>query len=163
MICPSQVRLPAICYILLARNGYCSWRAVMAVGLGGLRFAGFLLPEVDQQYLPSLKWISVLLELMFVATVVRRLRPASSGDDALARIRSAVSAIIPYERFARLIAAEVAVLYYALFSWRELSVKACHCISSSGITTRWQPGFGRAWTRTAFCGPWRSSVPCIYE
>ena len=114
-----SVTMSIACYVFLARNGCCSWRVVMAVGLCGLRAGGFLLPEVDQQYVPSLRWVSVLLELLVVATLVRRFRRVQlNDDDVLARIRGAVSAIFPYKRLAGLIAAEAAILYYALFSWR---------------------------------------------
>ncbi|MBV9226518.1 MAG: hypothetical protein JOY85_20990 [Acidobacteriaceae bacterium] len=134
-----SVTLSVACYVLLARNGYCSWRAVMAVGLCGLRAGGFLLPEVDQQYVPSLRWISVLLELLVVATLVRRFRQIQSNGDVLARIRSAASAVLPYERLAELVAAEAAILYYALFSWRakperSRNAQAFSCGEASGYS-----------------------------
>ena len=125
------------CYILLARNGYCSWRVVTAVSLVGLRAAGFLLPELDRPYLPSLQWVSIPLELAFVAAVIRRLRRVSPNGDVLARIRNAVPALVPYRRLAGLITAEIAVLYYALFSWRakpeiERNAQAFSCAEASG-------------------------------
>jgi hypothetical protein len=125
------------CYMLLVRTGYCSWRTVAVVGLGGLRAAGLLLPEADQQYLPSLQWVSVPLELVFVAAIIRRFRRVPSDDDVLARIRSAASAIIPDKRLARLVAAEIIVLYYALFSWRakperSRDAQAFSCAETSG-------------------------------
>lgn len=111
----------------------------MAVGLCGLRAGGFLLPEVDQQYVPSLRWVSVLLELLVVATLVRRFRRVRSDGDVLARIRGAASAVFPYERLADLVAAEAAVLYYAFFSWRakpetNRNAQAFSCGEASGYS-----------------------------
>ncbi len=112
------VTASAAFYFLLVRSGYFSRLTLLAISLSGLRAAAFLLPNVDQQYLPDLKWVGAPLELVLIAAIVRRLRRVPSGSDTLAQIRHATAAIIPYKGLAHIVAAEVAVFYYALFSWR---------------------------------------------
>ena len=81
----------------------------------------------------------MLLELLVVATLVRRFRQIQSNGDVLARIRSTASAVLPYERLAELVAAEAAILYYALFSWRakperSRNAQAFSCGEASGYS-----------------------------
>ncbi len=66
-----------------------------------------------------LRWMSVPLELLILAKILCRLRNRAGGEDPLTRIRASCRAIIPYQKLSNLLAVEVAVLYYALFSWRS--------------------------------------------
>ncbi len=94
------ITVPLLYYFLLVRPGYASWITLVALFMAGARAAGFLLPASEQTYLHALRWLGVPLEIWIVVNVVRR-RKAGKLNWA-----------------ARLLAAEAAVFYYALFSWR---------------------------------------------
>src|ERR1039457_600985 len=116
--CDLTVTVPVLYYLLLLRPVYSSWMALVAVALAGARAAGFLLSAAEQTYLPPLRWLGVPLEIWVLIAVARRLRRPASGGDALSRIREAAGAVFRYVWAAELVAAEVAVFYYALFAWR---------------------------------------------
>ncbi len=110
------VTVPAICWFLLFRPGYIKWPALLLTAIVGVRASSLLLPVAEQ--VPLLKWAGVPLELWVIARVLRRLRQMDDTGDALSRIRAGCRQVIPYERVARIVAHEIAVFYYALFSWR---------------------------------------------
>ncbi len=112
------ITLSGAFYFLLVRRGYASWFTLTAVATCSLRASAYLVPSVGSQT-GWLRWISVPLELLVVAKVLTKLRSKPGGEDPLTRIRSAVAAAIPYRKLAHVVAIEVAVLYYALFSWRS--------------------------------------------
>jgi hypothetical protein len=112
------ITVPVLFYLLVVRRGYSSWMALVPVTFAGARAAGFLLSSGEQAYLPALRWLGIPLELWIVAQIVHRFRRIERGGDVLARIRLAASAMIPYRRLGEIVADEIAVFYYALFSWR---------------------------------------------
>jgi hypothetical protein len=137
-MCDLIVTVPVLYYRLLVRYGYSSGTAVIAVALTGARAAGFLLPAAEQTWLPSLRWLGVPLELFVIISVVRRLRRLDSSIDAATRIRQAASALVRNERIADMVAAEIEVFYYALFSWRakpqaRSGCQAFSCGEASGF------------------------------
>lgn len=112
------VTVPALCWFMLFRPGYAKWPAVLITGLVGVRAAVLLLPASEQVHLPFLRWIGIPLELWVVTRLLRRLRETDRSQDALSNIRYACAQVIPYDNVARIVASEIAVFYYALFSWR---------------------------------------------
>jgi hypothetical protein len=112
------ITVPVLFYFLVVRRGYSSWMALVPVTFAGARAAGFLLSSGEQANLPALRWLGIPLELWIVAQLVRRFRRIERGGDVLARIRSAVSTLIPYRRLGEIVADEIAVFYYAFCSWR---------------------------------------------
>jgi hypothetical protein len=137
--CDLMVTVPVLYYLLLVRYGYSSGTAMIAVALTGARAAGFLLPAAEQSWLPSLRWLGVPLELFVIASVVRRLRRLDSTIDAATRIRHAAGTLVRNERVADMIAAEIEVFYYALFSWRakpqsRSGYQAFTCGEASGFS-----------------------------
>ena len=117
-MCDLIVTVPVLYYLLLVRSGYSSSVAMIGVALTGARAAGFLLPAAEQSWLPSLRWLGVPLELFVIASVMRRLRRLDKTIDAATRIRQAAGTLVRNERIADMVAAEIEVFYYALFSWR---------------------------------------------
>jgi hypothetical protein len=112
------ITVPVLFYFMVVRRGYLSWVALIPVAFAGARAAGFLLTTGEQAYLPALGWLGIPLELWIIAQVVRGFRRIERGGDVPARIRSTISAVIPYRRLGEIVADEIAVFYYALFSWR---------------------------------------------
>src|ERR1039457_1802473 len=129
--------VPLVYWFLVVRPGHSSWATLAVVSVMGARASAWLLPLSGQRYLPPVVWLGIPLELWVVAQIVRRIRGLDRKGDALSRIRAAARGIIPYERLARIVAAEIAVLYYALFSWRaqpdeRRGWRAFSCAQASG-------------------------------
>jgi hypothetical protein len=134
------VTVPVLCWFMLFRPGYARWPAVLITGLVGVRAALLLLPASEQVHLPFLGWVAVPIELWVIARLLRRLRETNGGRDALSIIHGACAQVIPYENIARIVASEIAVFYYALFSWRtqpesRTGYKSFHYAQASGWGT----------------------------
>ncbi len=132
------ITVPLFYYLLVVRSGYSSWPSLFVVSFAGVRAAAFLLPTAEQTYLPALRWLGVPFELFLIAAIVRRFRQvARSDNDVLTRIRGATRAVPPHKGLAGIVAAELAVFYYALFSWRarpcaEAGYQTFTCTEASG-------------------------------
>jgi hypothetical protein len=118
----------AVFYFLLVRHGYAGWLTLASVALAGIRASMFLVPEA-----PQMKWLAAPLELLLIANIVRRIGRIEGGD-ALTRIRTATRAVIPDAGVAQIAAAEVAVGYYALFSWRARREPGFSSAKTSGYS-----------------------------
>jgi hypothetical protein len=118
----------AVFYFLLVRRGHANWLTLATVALAGLRASMFLLPDA-----PQMKWLAAPLELLLLASVIRRVRQIE-GDDALTRIRTATRAAVSNARIAQILAAEIAVVYYALFSWRARPEPGFSSAQTSGYS-----------------------------
>lgn len=112
------ITVPALCWFILFRPGYAKWPAVLITALVGVRAALLILPVSEQAHLPFLRWIGVPVELWVITRVLRRLQKIKGDADALTNIRAGCAHVIPYKNAARVVANEIAVFYYALFSWR---------------------------------------------
>lgn len=117
-------------YFLLVRRGHAGWLSLVTVALIGLRTATFLFPENPS----SLKWLAAPLELLVILNIIRKIRRSPDEVDALTRIRTAVSALLPNPRLARMVAAEIAVVYYSFCSWRSRPDPGFSCARSSGYS-----------------------------
>lgn len=129
----------AVFYFLLARKGYSSRLTTFTIALCGFRATQILLPDAYQFHLLPSWWISVPLEFAIGAAIIRRFRRIQTDTDPLARIRNAASAVIPYRRLAEIAAAEIAVFYYAIFSWRSKpesvrNAQVFSCAEASGYS-----------------------------
>jgi hypothetical protein len=99
-------------YFLLIRAGRASWFTLATVAMAGLRTSTILFPD----FVPASRFLAAPLELLVVANIARRMRRLPEGD-WVSRIQSAARSVIPNERLAALVAAEISIFYYALFSW----------------------------------------------
>ncbi len=136
-LCDLTITMPFLYYLLLVRPRGSSPVPVLAVLFAGARAAALLLPPALQSYLPGLRWVGAGFEVWVVTAVVRRLRRTDTGGDAIARIRSAANAVLRNGWAADVVAAEVEVFYYALFSWRaqpqtKPGSRAFSCADASG-------------------------------
>jgi hypothetical protein len=118
----------AVFYFLLMRRGHANWLTLATVAMAGLRASMFLLPDA-----PQMKWLAAPLELLLIASIVRRGRGIDGGD-ALTRIRTATRAVVPQARIAQILAAEIAVVYYALFAWRARPEPGFRSAQTSGYS-----------------------------
>jgi hypothetical protein len=113
--------VPILFAILVRRTG--SWAGIVPVFLLSLLGARLVLPESARGALPALRLLAVPAELATVLFVLWRVRGAMSGlaaeVDVVARLERAIGAGVPNRRLAELLAYELAVIYYGLFSWRD--------------------------------------------
>lgn len=112
------VTVPLLYYFLIVRPGLGSWTSLAAVCVAGARAAGIVLTPGERAFLPASRWLGVPLELIVVWALVRRVRQMEAEADAVSRLREAARVIIRKEWLSEIVAAELAVFYYALFSWR---------------------------------------------
>jgi hypothetical protein len=112
------ITVAAVCWFVLLRPGYAKWPVVLLTALVGLRVSTFLLPVPEQTHVHFLRWIGAPLELWILARVLWRLPKINCNGDSLSTIHAVCLKIIPYESAAGTVASEIAVFYYALFSWR---------------------------------------------
>lgn len=116
--CDLLVTVPLLYYCLLVRPGHSSVAALAAIVLAGARTAGVLFPGDAQGWHAAIRWIGLPLELGMIVAVVRRLRRVDHSLDVAARLRAGSGAVVRNRWMAELLAAELEVFYFALFSWR---------------------------------------------
>lgn len=117
--------VPLLWYLLAVRRGGLPLVTVVPAFLLVTAAAGVVLPASAHRWLDIVHYLAPPLELaaiVFVAIRVRAARRtfrAAGGDDALTAMRAAVAEIAGNGRIADLIAGEIAVMYYALLTWRQ--------------------------------------------
>jgi hypothetical protein len=135
-----MLTVPALYYLLLVRPGYSSWVPMVAIGLAGARATAFVLPEAMRMNLVSLPWLLAPVEVWVLARILRRLRrnaATTACHDPVERLQQAAQSVLPHPVVARVVAEELAVFYYALFSWRSQphtrpDARAFFCGEASG-------------------------------
>jgi hypothetical protein len=117
------VTVPFAFWFLVARPRALPWFSLVGVVIAS-GYAGLLvLPSAHQQYLHLARFLTAPAELWLVGYgAVRAWRRLRSGahprGDVLAATRAAVGEIVRYPRLAAVVAEEIALLWYALLSWR---------------------------------------------
>jgi hypothetical protein len=117
------VTIPLAFWFLVVRPRRMRWFTVIPVVIAS-GYAGLLvLPAAHQQYLGYARFLTAPAELWLVGYgAVRAWRLLRGGThprgDVLAAIRAAVGEIVRYPRVADAVAAEIALFWYAVFSWR---------------------------------------------
>jgi hypothetical protein len=121
MVADLTIVVPLLFAVMVRRRG--SWAGVVPVFLLSLLGARLVMPGSARAALPVLRLLAVPAELATVAFVVWRVRGAlgdlAAEGDLVARLQRALAAAVPNPRLAEMLAYEVAVLYYGLFSWRD--------------------------------------------
>jgi hypothetical protein len=121
------VTVPLAFWFLVARPRELPWLSVVPVVVAS-GYAGLLvLPSAHQQYLHYARFVTAPAELWLVGYgAVRAWRLLRSGahprGDVLAATRAAVREIVRHPRVADVVAEEIALLWYALLSWRAKPV-----------------------------------------
>lgn len=125
LILDLTVTVPLAGHLLLVRKG--RWPRVTALELmlAGLAAAAVLLPFQRARLLRLLELAVLPVEAALLVWIgartvraLRRTRSTSAARDAFEQIRRTTRDIVAAPRLADAIAFEVAVFYYALFSWR---------------------------------------------
>ena len=129
------IAIPALYYWLVVRTGTQPLITIAPVALLGYLKASWTFPGVA----PGGAVVAGLCEIgvmAFIAHRVRRgVRLARGADgDVLARIGAAVFDLIPMRAAAKAAASEIAVFYYAFFSWRAKP-------EAAGFTIHRETGF----------------------
>ena len=119
------VVVPAAYWLLLVRGRGWPRFSVVPVFLASLFAASLVLPEGHHGTLGLLEWVAVPAELALVAFLLSRalratrgLRGGESQGDPFDRLRASAREVLEAPVVAELLAYEVGLLYYALFSWR---------------------------------------------
>jgi hypothetical protein len=144
------ISLPFVYWFFVVRRGKAQMVSVAPVFIAGTAAASFIIPAAQQTFLSQLKWFVLpLAELSLVTALVMRLRRVAKtrrdGDDPYERIFSAARTLVGDTRVAEIVASEIAMVYYALFTWRKQPAAVA----------------GRAFTLHERCG-WGTILVCIY-
>lgn len=119
-----HIFIPILYYLLAVRRGGLPLISIMPVLLASGVAAGWILPADRPRAADLLGLAVVPLELGIIAYVIRnvvRLRRAmlATGiEDTVDRLRYVVRGVAGVSRIGEVVVAEIAVWYYALFSWR---------------------------------------------
>ena len=119
------VLVPLLYYGLLVRRKKWPAITVVPVFLLSLLAASFVVPAGHQGLLTVLKYLVAPAELLLagylgltVVRTTRRFRDHAASDDLLERLRHSLYDVLKVRLAAEMIAAEIGLFYYALFSWR---------------------------------------------
>lgn len=131
------VVVPLAYWFLAVRRGGWPRLSVVPVVLLGVLGAALMLPQERG----LLKILAIPYELGLVTWLSvrtwRAVRRAPGDGDMLERFREVARDVFPARRAAEVIAFEIAVLYYALFSWRRRPEEA-----SGAFTYHRKSGYG---------------------
>jgi hypothetical protein len=134
------VTIPVLYYLLVVRRGAHPATLIPVFG-GGMVLARLLVPRGHQEFLHSLTPLASALELVLLAVVFTRARRLSSvlraadAADPVEKIRLACEGIFGPGRLAGFLTAEVAILWFALFSWRRRPGRGVTFYRESGWPT----------------------------
>lgn len=110
--------VPAIYYWLMVRPGIRARWSLIPVGLLGLIRATYLFPGATIARASAAGLCEAGLIALVVIQARKMLHSRGEGRDPMDAIGAAVEGLLPAPFIARLLAKEIGILYYALFSWR---------------------------------------------
>lgn len=115
------VVVPAAYWWLCVRARAPAWR-VLPVVAASLAGAALVLPAGHDGVVRAVRWLAAPAELVVVWLVARRalraLRDPTAADDVVERLRGAARGALPHRAVAEAVAYEMALLWFALGSWR---------------------------------------------
>jgi len=117
--------IPVVYWFFFVRTRKATPATLIPIFGVGFLLARVVVPREHQEFLHSLAKVSSVLELVLCGVLfvrVRRLRRTlrdAANSDTVDRIRIAMTGILGNGRAGELVATEVAILYYAFFSWRR--------------------------------------------
>jgi hypothetical protein len=112
------VTVPALYFLLIVRAGLAPAISIIPLCLLGLLRATWIAPPIAFAR-PA---VGAAVEIAIVAILVMRVRRGLRGTDSadvVERLEFAAREIVPVRRVAAILAAELAVFYYAFCSWRS--------------------------------------------
>lgn len=115
--------VPLLYWLLVVRTGRARAMTVVPVFLVAMMLAAALVPRPQQAFLADLQMLAIPLELLVAGAIVQRIRRAarerSTSTDPYVRIGNAARVLFGEGRVAEIVASEITILYYALFTWRR--------------------------------------------
>ena len=116
------VMVPLVYWFLAVRRGGWPLATVIPVVLLGILGSALMLPHHHGLLRNLVETLAIPYEIGLVTWISvrtwRAVRRGGGDGDTLERLRSVAGEVLPARRVAEAIAFEMAVLYYALFSWR---------------------------------------------
>jgi hypothetical protein len=118
------ITLPLLYWFFVVRSGKARALTIAPVFLAGSLLAAAILPAGEQRFLHDLRRVAgPLAEVILIVAIVRRVvtarRDRTISADPGERIAAAAQMIAGDGRVASVIASELSVFYYALFTWRR--------------------------------------------
>jgi hypothetical protein len=118
------IGIPLVYWFFVVRGGHARAVTVAPLFLVGLMLASFVVPRAQQQFLGQLRlFVAPAAEVLLAIALIQRVRQMrlerSSDADPYVRISTAARALVGDTRAAEVVASEFAMLYYALFCWKE--------------------------------------------
>jgi hypothetical protein len=130
------VVVPLVYWFLAVRRGGWPRLSVVPVVLLGILAAALMLPQDRGLLRDVVRVLAIPYEIGLVTWIAVRTRRAlrrTLGDgDTLERMQSVARDVLPTRRVAEALAFEIAVLYYALLSWRRRPAEGFTCHRKSG-------------------------------
>lgn len=130
------VVVPLVYWFLAVRRGGWPRLSVVPVVLLGILGAALLLPQDRGLLREVVRILAIPYEIGLISWIAVRTRRAlrhTPGDgDTLERIRAVAGDVLPSRGVAEAIAFEMAVVYYALLSWRRRPAEGFTCYRKSG-------------------------------
>lgn len=115
--------VPLLYWLFVVRGGRARALTIVPVFLVALMIASALVPRAQQAFLADLRLLAVPLELLLAGALVQRIRRATkergTSADPYVRIGHGSRLLFGEGRIAEVVASEITILYYALFSWRH--------------------------------------------
>lgn len=118
------ISIPLVYWFFVVRGGHARPLTIAPLFLVGLLLASFVVPPAQQQFLGQLRlFIAPAAEVLLAVALIQRIRrmrvERSSDADPYVRISAAARALAGHNRAAEVVASEFAMVYYALFCWKE--------------------------------------------
>ena len=113
------VLVPVLYYWLVARRFASPLLATLPIVLLSATRATFIFPRLLPGRFLVLTGCEIGLLALILLRVRKGVRVASTQQDVLDRLEAVAGEILPLPALARALAQEIAVFYYALFSWRS--------------------------------------------
>ncbi len=119
--CDLTISLPLLWWLFAVRPSRAGAVTLIPLFLAGVSMAAKIIPPSQHAFVDQLRYIAAPLDLLTIALVARRVARIRGlgGDDPLDRIERACAELFGGGRAARVVAFEIATLYYAFFGWRK--------------------------------------------
>jgi len=121
--CDLTISLPVLWWWFAVRPGRVPAVTLVPLFVAGVAAAARIIPPAQHAFVDQLRFIAAPLDLVTIALVVRRvarIRHVEGSGDPLERIERACAEVFGSGRVARIVAFEIAMLYYAL-CWRKVA------------------------------------------
>jgi len=120
--CDLTISVPLLWWFFAVRTGRAGAVTLIPIFLAGVAVAARIIPSAQHAFVDQLRFIAAPLDLVTIALVARRvarIRRIDAGSDPVDRIERACAELFGGGRAARVVAFEIATIYYAFSGWRK--------------------------------------------